>query len=92
MLGAGEAVAAFVADAHVMTGGEALNVVIGSADAGAFVSQPSKLVHQLGLFFMKVKGVAVARCQPLEAVGYGIDAGEVFHAAAKGRKSSLAVR
>lgn len=92
MLGAGEPLSTFVADAHVMTGGEALNVVIGGAKACAFIGQSSKLMHQLALFFMEAKRIPVAGRQPLEAIGYGVDAGEVFHAASKGRKSSLAVR
>ncbi|MVA71489.1 hypothetical protein GOZ81_10420 [Agrobacterium vitis] len=41
MLGASEALTAFVAVAHVAAGREALSVVIGSAQTDAFVSQPS---------------------------------------------------
>lgn len=92
MLGAGEPLSAFIAHASVVTWGKTFDVVIGGAKAGAFVSQPSKLMHQLALFFMEAKRIPVAGRQPLETVSYGIDAGEVFHAASKGRKSSLAVR
>ncbi len=68
MLGAGEALAAPVAQACVVSRREALDVVIGSAEASAFIGQPSEFVHQLAFFFMEAKRISVARRKPRQPI------------------------
>jgi hypothetical protein len=69
MLGANELLSAIPATARVVARSEAADVVIGGTEPNLGPCQPSKLMHELALFLMEAKRIAVAWREPRQPVG-----------------------